>query len=70
MIESLNSKENNDIEKIKVTSAKIVVCGKVDKPYFQIEYHLLENGECHIGYGSYDLKFVFSWLSECFDIVE
>lgn len=69
-MEDFKSKENNEIEKNKVTSAKIVVSGSADKPYFQIEYHLLENGECHIGYGSYELRFVFGWLNECFEIVK
>lgn len=61
--------ENNDIEKIKVTSAEIVVHGNVNKPYYEIKYYPIDDGECHIGYSSYDLKMVFNWLEECFDVV-
>lgn len=67
-MKNMKSTENNEIEKIKVTSAEIVVHGNVDKPYYEIKYYLLD-GECHIGYSSYDLKLVFNWLNECFDIV-
>ena len=55
--------------KIKVSSAEIVVHGTVVKPYYEIKYFTLD-GECHIGYSSYDLKNVFGWLKECFEIVD
>lgn len=60
--------ESEEVSKIKVSSAKIVVHGTVDKPYYEIKYCTLD-GECHIGYSSYDLKNVFGWLKECFEIV-
>lgn len=61
----------NDSEniKIKVTSAEIVAHGTADKPYYEIKYYRLDDGECHIGYSSYELSYVFRWLDECFDIV-
>ncbi|NFO57699.1 hypothetical protein FDB39_12530 [Clostridium botulinum] len=68
-MEYLKCKENNEIEKIKVTSAEIVVHGNVNKPYYEIKYYRFDDGECHIGYSSYNLKMVFNWLDECFDIV-
>ena len=45
----------NDKEsvKIKVTSAEIVVHGTADKPYYEIKYCRLDDGECHIGYSSW-----------------
>lgn len=64
-IQSINS-ENN---KIKVTSAEIVVHGTVEKPYYEIKYLVVGEYEYRIGYSSYDLKNVFGWLEECFEIV-
>lgn len=68
-MEDLKPKENNEIEKIKVTSAEIVVHGNVNKPYYEIKYYPIDDEQCHIGYSSYELKMVFNWLNECFDIV-
>jgi hypothetical protein len=68
-MKNLKSGENHEFEKIKVTSAEIVVHGNVNKPYYEIKYYRIDDGECHIGYSSYDLKNVFNWLNECFDIV-
>lgn len=68
-MKNLKSEENNEIEKIKVTSAEIIVRGNVNKPYYEIKYYPIDDGECHVGYSSYDLKIVFSWLEECFYIV-
>jgi hypothetical protein len=68
-MKDMKSIENNKIEKIKVTSAEIVVHGNVNKPYYEIEYYPIDDEECHVGYSSYDLKIVFGWLEECFDIV-
>ncbi len=56
-------------EKIKVSSAEIVVHGTREKPYYEIKYHDLSDGQIHIGYSSYNLDFVFDWLEECFEIV-
>ena len=57
-------------EKIKVTSAEIIVTCKPKKnPYYEIKY--LEGGkdEYTIGYGSYDLGLVNHWYNDCFEIV-
>lgn len=60
-----NSKDN----KIKVTSAEIVVHGTIDRPYYEIKYREIGSSEYHIGYSSYCLNNVFEWLEECFEIV-
>lgn len=61
-----NTKSNNT--KIKVKSAEIVVHGTPDKPYFEIKYYTSDDN-CHIGYGSYNLKYVFNWLKKCFEVI-
>lgn len=38
------------IEKIKVSSAEIVVHGSREKPYYEIKYHDLADRQYHIGY--------------------
>lgn len=60
----------NENNKIKATSAEIVVHGTADKPYYEIKYYDATNGECHIGYSSYDLQNVFQWREECFEILQ
>lgn len=60
---------NKEIEKVKVSSAEIIVTGTVEKPYFEIKYFDLSDGKYHIGYSSYDLENVFQWRDECFEIV-
>ena len=60
---------NKNRTKIKVTSAKIVVHGTVEEPYYEIKYLVIDEVEYRIGYSSYDLKNVFGWLKECFEIV-
>ena len=68
-MKNLTSKEFNKVEKIKVTSAEIIVTGNAEKPYFEIKYYCVNDSECHIGYSSYDLKIVFGWLDKYFDII-
>ena len=60
---------NANDTKIKVKSADIVVSGTATKLYFEIKYYTLDD-ECHIGYSSYNLNFVFDWLKECFEILD
>lgn len=55
--------------KIKVTNAEIVVHGTVEKPYYEIKYREVGDSYYHIGYSSYDLKNVFGWLEECFEVI-
>lgn len=56
-------------EKIKVTSAEIIVNNKADKAYYEIKYRPVNNEEYYIGYSSYDYEIVLSYLNEYFDIV-
>lgn len=53
------------MKKIKVTSVEIVVHGTVDKPYFELEYYTMD-GQCHLGYSSYNLENVFKWKKRMF----
>jgi len=45
---------------------QIIVSGTVEKPFFEIVYLDLKDGDIHIGFGSYDLAYVFQWLKEYF----
>lgn len=57
-------------EKIKVTSAEIIVTCKSNKnPYYEIKYLEVGTDEYTIGYGSYDLGLVNDWYNNCFEIV-
>ena len=56
-------------EKIKVTSAEIIVTGDPKNPYYEIKYLGVGDNEYTIGYGSYDLKTVTRWCNNCFEIV-
>lgn len=61
--------EEENKEKIKVTSLEIIVTGTKEKPYFVIKYKEVGEEDYHIGYGSFDLNYVFGWKEECFEIV-
>ena len=56
-------------EKVKVTSLEMIVTGTKDKHYFEIKYKEVGKEDYHIGYSSYDLKKVFDWKEERFEIV-
>ena len=57
-------------EKIKVTSAEIIVtCKPEENPYYEIKYLEVGKDEYTIGYGSYDLGLVNHWYNDCFEIV-
>ena len=58
------------IDKIKVSSAEIVVHGTKEKPYYEIKYFDLSDNEMHIGFSSYKLDVVFGYLEKYFEIVE
>lgn len=57
-------------EKLRVTSAQIIVTGTKEKPYYEIKYRESGKENYCIGYSSYCLDNVFEWLEECFDLVE
>lgn len=56
--------------KIKTPFARIIVGGTPEKPYYNIWYFDPADRECHIGFGSYRLDYVFRWLAEEFEITE
>ena len=56
--------------KIKTPFAKIIVGGTPENPCYDILYFDPADGECHIGFGSYRLDYVFQWLAEEFEITE
>lgn len=68
-VNELSSIQPNTIEKIKVSSAEILVHGTKKKPYYEIKYRDLSDGQIHEGYGSYNLDYAFEWLEECFEII-
>lgn len=61
------SEEN--VDKVRVSSAEIVVHGTKEKPYYEIEYFDLSDNEMHVGFSSYKLDVVFRYLEKYFDIV-
>lgn len=66
----IKEEEKMDKEKIKVTSAEIIVTCKPEKnPYYEIKYLEVGKDEYTIGYGSYDLGLVNHWYNDCFEIV-
>lgn len=56
--------------KIKTNYAEITVGGNPNKPYFSIRYFDPKDRDYHYGFGSYDIKNVFKWLEEEFEIVD
>lgn len=73
MSDDSTSKESairRNIDKIKVSSAEIVVHGTKENPYYEIEYFDLSDNEIHIGFSSYKPDVVFGYLEKYFDIVK
>lgn len=68
-VKKLSSIQPNVVEKVKAQNVEIVVHGTIEKPYYEIKYFDLSDGQYHIGYSSYDLDNVFRWREECFEIV-
>ena len=65
----IRRKKKMEKEKIKVTSAEIIVTGDPKNPYYEIKYLEVGKDEYTIGYGSYDLGLVNHWYNDCFEIV-
>lgn len=63
-----NTLSEENIEKIKVSSAEIVVHGTREEPYYEIECFDLHDNEMHVGYSSYNLDTVFGYLEKYFEI--
>ena len=60
----------DEVSKIKTPFARIIVEGTADKPYYSILWWDTAEKECNIGYSSYYLEYVFTWLKEEFEITE
>lgn len=58
------------IEKIKASSVDIIVEKIRGKPYYSIKYFDLKENQGYIGFGSFNLDYVFGWKDKYFDIVE
>ena len=58
-----------DEERVKVTSAEIIVTGDPKNPYYEIKYLGVGRNEYTIGYGSCDLDLVTNWYNNCFEFV-
>lgn len=56
--------------KIKTNYAEITVGGDPAKPCFGVRYFDPADRDYHYGFGSYDIKNVFRWLREEFEIVD
>ena len=68
ILEEMLSEKGPD--KIKASSAEIVVHGTREKPYYEIKYYDLSDNEYHIGFSSYSLDVVWGYLDGCFEIVD
>lgn len=67
MSSSSNSSSKN--EKNIVTEAEVVVRRTNQGFYFEIKYKYAGAKDYMIGYGSYNIHFVFQWLDKYFEIV-
>jgi hypothetical protein len=56
--------------RIKTHFAKVIVSIIEGKPYYDILWFDPTDRNYHIGYGSYNLDFVFQWFSKYFEIVD
>ena len=68
--DSLQALPKGDLSKIKTPFAKIIICGTKDKPYYNIMYLDMSDDNYHIGFGSYNIDYVWYWLSNNFEIQE
>lgn len=57
------------VGKIKTHFAQIIVGGSPKKPYYHILFFNPADGEFHVGWSSYKLKYVRKWLKENFELV-
>ena len=62
--------ECREYKKIKAFNPHIVVNGKLEEPYYSIDYYDITEKEWHNGFGSSCLAYVQVWLRECFEEVD
>lgn len=61
--------EKIEEKKIKVSYADVIVERIDGKPYYNIKYFDIEKNQGYIGFGSYNLDYVYDWLEKFFDVV-
>lgn len=59
-----------NINKAKVDSLEVIAQMLGNKPYYELKYRLVGKKDYSIGYSSYDLKVVLSYIDEYFEIVK
>lgn len=57
-------------ERIKTSSAKIIVVGTKEHHHFEIEWLDIENNDYNRGFGSEDINQVFKYLETCFELID
>lgn len=57
-------------ERIKVTEANVIVRRTNIGFYFEIKYRELNAEHYNVGFGSYNIHFVFQWLDKYLEIVK
>lgn len=62
--------EEEKVDKVRTSSAEIVVHGTKEKPYYEIEYFDLSDNEMHVGFSSYKLDVVFGYLEKYFEVMD
>ena len=66
-VQTMDNNANKNVNKLAVTEKpEIIVCGTVDKPYFEIKYHEVGKSDVNVGFGSYNVENVFKWLENEF----
>lgn len=58
------------VNKAKVDSLEVIARMLDDKPYYELKYRQVGKKDYSIGYSSYDLKVVLSYINTYFEIVE
>ena len=59
-----------EFEKTKVTEADVVVKRTSIGFYFEIKYKEIGDEYYNVGFGSYNIHFVFGWLDKYFEFVK
>lgn len=60
----------DSVEINRVEYADVIARIMGEKPYYEIKYKSIKDGEVHVGYGSYDSNNVFAWLKRNFVVAD
>lgn len=58
------------MNKVNVINPEIVVHGTLEKPYYEVQYYVVDDNAWKIGYSSYDLSIVCGYIRDYFNIIE